>query len=218
MKTFALALLIVLACGLSAFGSDCIVTSYDNYIGTSCGVGADTFSNFSYSTAGSSQMPSSSITVNPVGSGFLFNAPWAAVGSQTQSSLIGFTANGSGINDVTLSMFGANVVGNGLVAVTENYCAGDTFADLCANGIEGTLTTYLGAGLSKLNDSATFGAVNVVDVVKSIQLIGGGNASFAVLGGVENQFSGAVPEPTSVTLMVSGVAFVGSFLARRRKL
>ncbi len=217
MKKVAIALLVVMACGLSAFATDCVVNSYDNYIGTSCGFGGDTFSNFTYSTAGSSQMPPSSISVTPIGSGFLFNAPWAAVGNQTQSSLIGFTANGNGISDLSLFMIGGSTVGNGLVTVTETYCAGDTFADLCANGTEGTLQAYLGNGLSKLTDSATFGAVSVVDVVKSVELIGGGNGSFAVLGGVENQFSG-VPEPTSVTLMVSGLAFVGSFLARKRKM
>jgi len=78
MKTVALSLLVVLACGLSAFGSDCIVTSYDKYVGTSCGIDDKTFSNFSYSSTGTNTLPASSITVNPITTqfnpGFLFNA------------------------------------------------------------------------------------------------------------------------------------------------
>jgi len=225
MKTLALTLLVVLVCGLSAFASDCTVTSYDQYLGPgfSCGIGDATGSNFSYSTSGSSQMPASSITVNPINTannpGFLFNAPWGAVGTQTQNSLIGFTVTaggGNSINDLSLSMFGASTVGNGLVTVSETYCAGDTFADLCANGTEGTLSTYLGGGLSKLNDSATFGPVGLVDVVKSVNLLGGGSGSFAVLGGVENQFSETgVPEPGSLVLFGSGIVGLAGVLRRR---
>ncbi len=224
MKKVALALFVVMACGLSAFASDCIVTSYDQYLGSSfsCGLGDTTALNFSYSTSGSSQMPATSITVNPVTTpnnpGFLFNAPWAAVGSQTQNSLIGFTiTGGSGINDLSLFMLGGATVGNGLVTVSESYCAGDTFADLCAHGTEGTLSTYLGGGLSKLTDSATFGAVSEVDVVKSITLLGGGNQSFAVLGGVENQFS-EVPEPGSLVLLGSGIGCLAGAMRRWVKL
>jgi hypothetical protein len=223
MKTVTLSLLLVLVCGLSAFASDCIVTSYDNYIGGSCGINDLTASNFSYSTAGTNQMPASSITVNPITTsnnpGFLFNAPWGVQGDQTQDSLIGFTitSNGNLINDLSLWMFGGATVGNGLVTVSETYCAGDTFADGCANGVTGTLSTYLGGGLSKLFDSATFGPVSIVDVQKSVELLGGGNGSFAVLGGVQNQFS-AVPEPGSLMLFGSGVAGLAGMLRRYVKL
>ena len=225
MKTVALSLLVVLAFGLSAFASDCIVTSYDQYLGPgfSCGLEDKTASNFFYSTAGTNQMPASSITVNPITTplnpGFLFNAPWGVTGNQTQDSLIGFTitANGNLIDDLSLYMFGGATLGNGLVTVSETYCAGDTFANNCANGIEGTLSTYLGSGLSKLHDSVTFNPVQVVDVKKDIELLGGGNGSFAVLSGVSNQFS-EVPEPGSMILFGSGIAGVAGMLRRWAKL
>jgi hypothetical protein len=114
-------------------------------------------------------------------------------------------------------MFGGAVLGNGLVTVSETYCAGDTFADGCAGGTLGTLSTYLGPGLSKLFDSVTFNAVQVVDVQKSVELLGGGNGSFAVLGGVQNQFS-EVPEPGSLMLFGSGIAGLAGVLRRYVKL
>lgn len=225
MKTVALSLLVVLAFGLSAFASDCIVTSYDQYLGPgfSCGLEDKTASNFFYSTAGTNQMPASSITVNPITTplnpGFLFNAPWGVTGNQTQDSLIGFTitANGNLIDDLSLFMFGGAVAGNGLVTVSETYCAGDTFANGCANGITGTLSTYLSSGLSKLIDHVTFNPVQVVDVKKGIELLGGGNGSFAVLSGVQNQFS-EVPEPGSLVMLGTGIVGVAGMMRRWVKL
>jgi len=221
MKTVALSLLVVLVCGVSAFGSACITDTYDHYLGTSCGLNDKIANNFSYSTAGTNTIPASSITVNPITTpnnpGFLFNAPWGVQGSQTQDSLIGFTitdTSGPNIDDLSLNMFGAAVLGNALVTVSETYCAGDTFADGCKGGTEGTLSTYLGNGLSKLTDSVTFGTnVQVVDVEKDIELLGGGNGSFAVLSGVSNQFS-EVPEPGSLVLFGSGIVGLAGVLRR----
>jgi hypothetical protein len=225
MKTVALSLLVVLACGLSAFGSDCIVTSYDKYVGTSCGIDDKTFSNFSYSSTGTNTLPASSITVNPITTqfnpGFLFNAPWGAQAGQTQGSQIGFTVNvnpgGNLINDISLYMFGAGVLGTGQVSVSETYCAGDTFADACAHGTEGSLMTILNSGTSILHASATFGPVSVVDVMKDIELVGGSNGSAALVSGVQNQFS-EVPEPGSLVLFGSGIAGLAGVLRRYVKL
>ena len=183
MKTVALGLLVVLACGLSAFGSDCIVDSYDNYLGTSCGHRRQDLFQFLVfhrrheprcRPAASRSIPSLR-RYNP---GFLFNAPWGVQAGQTQDSLIGFTVNvnpgGNLINDLSLNMFGAGVLGTGQVTVAETYCAGDTFADRCADGTEGTLLTILNSGTSKSEcASASFGPVSVVDVVKDIELLGG---------------------------------------------
>jgi hypothetical protein len=225
MKITALALLLVLACGISAFAGDCMVTSYDQYIGSSCGIGDKTFSNFSYSTAGTNQLPASSITVNPITTpfnpGFLFNAPWGVQAGQTQDSLIGFTVNvnpgGNLINDLSLFMLGAGVLGTGQVSVAETYCAGDTFADLCAHGTEGSLLTILNSGTSILTAHVSFGPVSVVDVVKDIELLGGSNGSAALVSGVGNQFS-EVPEPGSLVLFGSGIVGLAGVMRRWVKL
>jgi hypothetical protein len=212
---------------MSAFASDCIVTTYDQYLGPgfSCGIGDKTFENFSYSTGGTNQIGASSITANPINTpfnpGFLFNAPWAAQAGQTQSSVIGFTATvnpgGNLIDDLSLYMFGAGVLGTGQVSVTETYCAGDTFADSCAHGTQGTLETILNSSTSILHASASFGPVNIVDVQKDIELVGGDNGSAALVSGVQNQFS-EVPEPGSLMLFGSGVAGLAGILRRYAKL
>jgi len=228
MKTVALSLLVVLACGLAAFGSDCIVTTYDQYLGPgfACGIDDKTFNNFSYSTSGTNQLPASSITVNPINTpfnpGFLFNAPWGVQAGQTQDSLIGFTVTvnpgGNLINDLSLYMFGAGVLGTGQVSVAETYCAGDTFADLCAKGTEGTLLTILNSGTSLLHASVTFNnPVSIVDVRKDIELLGGTNGSAALVSGVENQFS-EVPEPGSLVLFGSGIVGLAGVVRRWAKL
>ncbi len=221
----AFTLLVVLVCGLSAFGSDCMVTSYDHYLGGSCGIDDKTFSDFSYSTAGTNLMPASSITVNPITTfhnpGFLFNAPWGVQAGQTQDSLIGFTATvnpgGALINDLSLAMFGAGILGTGQVSVVETYCLGDTFANLCANGIEGTLLNILNSNNSILTASVSFSPVSVVDVVKDVTLLGGPDGSAALVSGVQNQFS-EVPEPGSLILLGSGIVGLAGVLRRRVRL
>ena len=226
MKTTAFALFVVLASASFAFGSDCITNTYDQYIGTSCGIDDKTFSNFSYSTAGTNPLPASSITVNPITTkfnpGFLFNAPWGVQAGQTQDSLIGFTVRVNDnsndlIDDLSLYMFGAGVVGSGQVSVAETYCAGDTFANLCAHGTEGTLLTILNGSTSILHASVSFGPVRVVDVVKDITLLGGANGSAALVSGVQNQFS-EVPEPGSIMLFGSGIGCLAGALRRWVKL
>ena len=226
MKTVAFALLLVLVCGISAVASDCIVTSYDQYIGGSCGIDNKTFSNFTYSTAGSNHMNATDITVNPITTqfnpGFLFNAPWNASTGQTQQSLIGYTATDNGgplIQDLSLLMIGAATFGNAQVAVAETYCAGDTFANLCANGTEGTLLTLLNSNTSLLSATVNFNnPVSVVDVYANVEVLGGSdNGSTAILGGFTNQFS-EVPEPSSLMLFGSGIAGLAGVLRRYAKL
>jgi hypothetical protein len=220
-------LLVVLASALSAFGAACPTATYDNYLGSqfSCGIDDKTFQNFGYSTAGTNPLSPNQITVNPITTpfnpGFLFNAPWGVQAGQTQDSLIEFTVTvnpgGNLINDLSLYMFGAGIIGTGQVSVAETYCAGDTFANLCAHGTEGTLLTILNSSTSRLHDHATFAGVSVVDVVKDVELLGGTNGSAAVASGVMNQFS-EVPEPSSLVLLGSGVGCLAGALRRWAKI
>jgi hypothetical protein len=224
IKRITLAFCIVLASALYAFGAACPVATYDNYLGPnySCGIDDKTFLNFSYSTAGTDHMPATSITVNPITTqynpGFLFNAPWGVGAGHTQGSLIGFTVSvnqgGNSIIDLSLQMFGAGFIGTGQVSVAETYCAGDTFADGCAHGQKGTLSTILNSNTSKLYDHVTFSGVRIVDVEKDIQLLGGSDGSASLLSGVQNQFS-EVPEPGSMLLVGTGALGFAGVLRRK---
>jgi len=230
MKTGLVALLLVLVGTGTAFADSCLTNTYDNYVGPpsiSCTISVNppgdlkTFSNFSYSTSGSNQMPANQITVNPVAfpyiAGLMFNAPWNVTSGQTQDSLIGFTVTvGSGsplINDLTLMMFGAGFTGIGSASVSETYCLGDTFADGCAHGTTGTLFTFLNHTGSKLTDTVNFAGVSEVDVMKDV-LLSGGDGGTAVLSGIENQFS-EVPEPGSLSVLGGGLITMG-WLVRRK--
>ena len=216
------AMFAVLASVASALGDDCIVNTYDNYVGTSCGIGDKTFANFGYLTEGTNTMPASSITANPMDTpfnpGFLFNAPWAAQAGQTQGSLLTYTVRvnqgGNAISDLNLYMFGAATLGTGHVAVAETYCAGDTFANQCAHGTIGELLTLLNSNTSVLHSHASFNPVDIVDVSVDITMLGGGDNSFAVLSGVQNQFS-EVPEPGSILLMSTGALGLAGILRRK---
>jgi len=229
MKTVTLALLMVVVCAVLGYAdSACQTDTYDTYLGSgfSCGINSADFSNFTYSTSGTDHLPPSSITVNPITTpnnpGFLFNAPWGVTSGSSQDSILGFTITSSApITDLTLRMFGAQVQGTGLVTVGEDYCLGDTFSDGCASGIEGNLSTFLSSSGSKLSDSATFSGVKEIDIKDSIELLGGSNG-FAVLSGVQNQFSqsggGTVPEPGSILLFGSGVLCAAGVIRRKLNL
>ncbi len=229
MKTGLLALLVVVLCAGTSFAGSCVTNSYDNYIGTDCTIVATppgdvkTFSNFTYSTSGTSHMSADQITVNPIAfpynAGFLFNAPWSAGSHQSQDSLIGFTVtvtSGSAlINDLSLLMFGGGFSGTGSASVSETYCLGDTFSDGCAHGTIGTLSTFLNGTGSKLIDTVSFAGVSEVDVEKDI-LVSGGENGFAVLSGVENLISeDPLPEPGSLAILGSGLISLAGLLGKR---
>jgi len=219
MKTIIFAIVLTLVSTLPASGTACITDTDNHYLGISCGIGDMTFNNFFYSTAGTDLMSGANVTVNPVAtqysSGFLFNAPWGVQSNHTQDSLIGFTVTAptKEITALNLYMFGAGTIGSGQVSIAETYCLGDTFANLCANGTEGTLLTILNSSTSILHASISFPGVKVVDVMKDIELMGGGAGSASLLSGAENEF--AVPEPGSISLIGAGTVGLAGVLRRR---
>ena len=222
MQPVIVALLLVLASSVLGFaGVTCQPTTYDQYVGSACGILDQNYSNFSYSTfgVGESGMPAASINVTPLNTqadpGFLFNAHWGANSNQEMQSVIGFTVNSSSapITNLTLQMLGAGFTATGMASVTEKYCLGDTFADSCHAGTQGTLSTLYDQYTQKASDSVSFAGVSEVDVVETIDVAA--QYGSAEISGVQNNF-GEAPEPGSLVLFGTGI--LGLAGALRRKL
>ena len=210
----------VLASSVFGFAGVCQTNTYDQYLGSVCGTLDQNYSNFSYSTSagGESGLPPGSITVTPLNTqadpGFLFNAHWGANSNQWLESVIGFTVNSSGapITNLSLQMLGQGFTATGMASVTEKYCLGDTFANSCAAGTQGTLSAIYDQYTQKASDSVSFAGVSEVDVVESIDV--GAQYGGAWISGVQNNF-GEAPEPGSLILFGTGILGLAGTLRRK---
>jgi hypothetical protein len=206
----------------------CPVSTYDNYLGTgfSCTIDDKTFSNFSYSpsaSGGAALMPPSGVAVVPVTTlnnpGFLFTGGFGVISNQIQDEFFGFTVQvnpgGNSIDDITLLQLGSAFAGTGSASIAETVCLGDTFANGCLNGTIAQLSTVDNSTLVKLSDHITFAPVREIDVVKDLELFGGPNGS-AFVSGIENQFSEvAVPEPSGLIMLGTGIVALSGVLRRK---
>ena len=205
-----------------ALAAPCAVGTLATYdtAGFTCTIDGLTFSNFSYSTAGSggaSAPDASGVTVTPQtgGSevGFLFNAAWIVGPLQTEDSLILYTAacTTCQISDLFLKMIGG-AGGTGVAGVAETTTTPP----------ESLNTAVTGAGFANLTDSATFSLpVGSLDIGKDIA-VSGGTAGSAHISGVFNLLSttgGNNPPPVAEPrLILLCLALVSMMPIARRKL
>ncbi len=180
----------------------CTVGTVADYMAlgsTGCQIDDKIFYDFTYTGTGSggaTAIPGSGVAVTPISTlnnpGFIFNAPWSVGPGQTLDSMINYTVmvlpGGASIVDVSASMNGYGAALGGVVTVAETTTVGNLL--LYANGA------------TKDYDVVTFaGTTGPITVHKDIAV--NGNAGFAAVSGVWNQFS-EVPEPTAVLLMLTG--------------
>ncbi len=124
----------------------------------------------------------------------------------------GYTATGSFIGGLGLSMTGPLVTGDGAVTVLEDACLGDAFSfDLCSSSTA-SLAVFATDFDQQLSDALGFSAVSTLGVIKDIG-VDGGVSGTAALQSATNQLT-IVPEPGTAVMV--GTVLLGVAILRRR--
>jgi hypothetical protein len=190
----------------------------------SCFVTADgatlDFSNFTYNTAGTNPVPVANIGVTPAttpdGPGLSFD-PNATITSPnlSQDINVGFTVtaeNGAQISDIYLAFNGVYVQDGGVVSLTEQFC---NLLGTCSTQIADPTTALSESFL--LSNTALGGPVSSLVITKDLQLTtSGATGSQALDSGFMNEYS-AVPEPRSISLVLTFGLLAGFAFFKRRQ-
>jgi len=143
-----------------------------------------------------------------------------AAANQTANSTLAFkvavqAGAGFKIKDVAMVMSGASATGTGIVQGSETVFSGPSIFDPIIANL--STSKQANSTLDQLSDSVTFSPVDAVWVRKDISVTGG-TAGAAHLSEVFQTFSQqAVPEPSSVAMIGTGVALGGIFVMKRRR-
>jgi hypothetical protein len=220
-----LALPLAMLSAPSADAATCSQGSYSDYVALGsggCTIGDKTFFNFSF-VSGTGES-SSAVTVVPVsdGTNFGFNFIFpSVVGIDEDDYLLGYTVATIGnpgpalIKDVSVNgTLGASA--GAAVSVAESVCIGGTFsaAGICSSGdVEGLFISSAGP----LGDSVEFDPVNIVGLLKDINLNATTPGSTAQLTALFNTVSQTVPEPGTLLLLGSALAGVAVWGRKKTK-
>jgi hypothetical protein len=178
------------------------------------------FSDFTYNTAGTNPVAVGSVGVSiatsPVGPGLEFDPDATITGANLSSDVnVGFTVtaeNGSLISDVYLAFDGVFVQNGGTASLTEQFC---DLVGACSTQIEDPLTALSSNFL--LSSTALGGPVSSLVITKDLQLTTSGAAgSQSMDSGFKNEYS-AVPEPRSISLILTVGLLAGFAFFKRRQ-
>jgi hypothetical protein len=189
----------------------------------SCSIDSITFSNFGLVTplpTGATAIPANQITVTPFntlsGVGFSFGFD---VGSNTfdlNEILFGYQVSGAFLTGASLGLAGASATDDGVVTGVQDVCVGGTFAPgsvLGCSGLPRSNVVFAIDGDQQLSSTLLVANASLLGIVNDIAIDGGTGGSAALRGSVTNSFAAAVPEPTTLVLVGSGIVL----LVRRRR-
>ncbi len=184
-----------------------------------CDLGNLQFSNFTYVNSPNT-VTASGVTVTPITSpgneGLDFNGGWSAAPGTTSDITIKFTVTAlSGvIDDLGIDIAGANVQGAGSsISYIEQFCNVGGTCSIFTDTPVGPLSTDLSLAASGLGSSVT-----QLNIVKDLRITAGsGNNSSAEISDFDNHYSNhAVPEPRTVSVLLSLALFAGVIYMKKR--
>jgi len=184
------------------WGSTCSPGTMASYLGAApCSIGSLTFSNFSYTPAGTAP-GAAAVKVTPDGLGFQFTGAFDAGPGETADGLIGFTVSGAISDHLFASMGGYGYSGDATVSVKESVSSG------------AALSLFSNSGGTVEEGALRFPRLRSLTVTEAIA-VNGGLTGGASLSQSVDQF--AATEPGSILLFASGLLPLAGYIRRRQR-
>lgn len=201
----------------------CLPGSLQDYINLGnggCQLGVATFSGFTTEPGQTFATPivASQIQVTPGGASLTpqlqFGVNKTATAPNLLESFFRFNAAGPLLASDRISLTGS-ATGDGAATATGNICVGGSFSGNAPTGCANSATpiAFVTSNASMLSDSNQFAPASFLDVFVDITADGGAGGS-ATLNTATVQI-GAVPEPATTVLGLTGLALIALRRARR---
>lgn len=222
MKLFLLAGAL-LSGSVASLAGPCVPGTLQTYIdlgSSGCDLGLVTFGSFQTAPGQNLATPigPSAVQVSPGGTPFApsltFTLNQTANATDLFESFFRFQATGPLAWDA-ITLNNPSATGDGVVTATEDICPDANFSGNAPQGCPASqsLVAFATADLAALSDSKTFPVSSFFDIFVDLTVDGGIDGT-AVLPSATVQLS-AVPEPSSVFLVLAGLGAIG--LARRQR-
>ena len=224
MKAFALGVAILSSfaqIAAAAMTPACVPGTLTDYIALGsggCYIGNDQLNSFQTlsNLAGATPISPASISVTPSGSDtnptltFNLNST-APTGSPTEVRFT-YRVGGTNITGSSITLSGTSVTGDGGVTDAQNICRGGTFG---ADGISGCTGTP--SSLVVLNsgaDATTFPGVGFLKITDDLTIDAGLSGTASGAHFVDQFTASAVPEPSMIPVLLSGLGLAAYFKRR----